>query len=274
MAIHKRSAGVPNRALIGRATSAGMPKYLPLIHITLTGFAREIIAAGQLEPRPCSALQQDLLYFFALRPAYGKKTDDAKSDQIGRFPAILIIDPANLGPPHHVYPFDTGGALDGVFGDTPNPTVFLEDYELAPTLAAAAEQIAWAFGTRRAYFRGNVLDYLPEHLPQFDEVARSFISIARLASSIHKAPDRRASSIEIAYRRIVRLKEHCPLIVLPKQYLEDGSHNNVMFIDRIRQQNIAVRTYDWQPNYCPIDYRDMLSRIVEDYLDDAGAFDD
>ena len=271
--IQRRTRGAGNRTLRGRKSISPKCERLPLVHVTSTGWAREIIFAEQLETCECDVLGEHLVYFFALRPAYRSAGEAAKSDQLGRFPAVFLIDAKSLGAPYHVYPFDTGGAVKGVFGDAPNPTVFLEDYELEPTLHAAAEHIAWAFGKKAAYFDGELVSDLEDSLPQFDEVARSFLTVARLASSRHNAPDRRASSIEVAYKRHVGLKGNSILAVLPKQYLEDGPHKNTALISQMNAIGLKWTVYDWQPNTAPLDYQDDLTRILRDHLTKTSELD-
>jgi hypothetical protein len=197
-----------------------------------------------------------------MRPAYRLRQGDVKSDQISRFPFVFVVSPDKLGPPHHVYPFDTGGALSGVFGDEPDPHVMLEDYELEPTLAAVAQHIDWAFGDVAAYFDGNVRADLMETLPPYDLEARSVLKIARLASSGHNQPDRRASAIEVAYNRHVKLADHAELVVLPLQFLEGEGARNTAFLAKLEATGLEWETYDWRPNMAPDDFRDEIERIL------------
>jgi hypothetical protein len=84
--------------------------------------------------------------------------------------------------------------------------VFLEDYELAPTLAAAAGQIAWAFGTLDGYFEGNLRGDILDGVPAHETVTRGFVDIALMARSGSNQPDKRASAIEVACSHDVQLK--------------------------------------------------------------------
>lgn len=199
--IRRRITGVTKRDIRSKSAPAGIPMDLPLVHVTAVGAAREIIDAGQLEMRPCPVFKKDLLYFFVLRPAYRVSESDAKSDQINRFPFIFVVDPKNLAAPYHLYPFDTGGAFYGVFGDWPDPYVMLEDYELLPKLSAASGLIGWAFGSAINYFEGEVRQDLMKSLSPWESAAQSYLKIAGLATSGggRNRPDKRASAIEVAY---------------------------------------------------------------------------
>ena len=214
---------------------------------------------------------KELVYFFLLRPAYRVSQSDEKSDQINRFPFVFVLRPTNVGTPHHVYPFDTGGAFSGVFGDKPDPYVRLEDYELLPTLSAAAGHIGWAFGSVDNYFYGSLKLGLVETLQQWESASRSFISIAALASSGHNQPDKRASAIEVAYRHHVPLKGNAILAVLPKQLLESGTATNVELIKKLNDQDIKWKEYDWHPNSKPDDFFDEISNIVFEHFNLRSA---
>jgi hypothetical protein len=244
---------------------------LALVHITPVGAAREIVESGQLEARTCRAFGKNLLYFFLLRPAYRFRDGTEKSDQISRFPCVFVASPAGLGDPFHVYPFDTGGAIFGVFGERPDPWVYLEDYELEPSLDSAMAHLEWAFDGRENYFDGTLRHGLMETLRPWDSVARSFVTIAGLASSTHNLPDRRASSIEVCYRQNVPLAKNINFAILPKQYLEDGSYSNTHFIEKLRAAGVDWDVYDWQPNKSPEDFRDEISRLVRSYLKGKGS---
>ena len=81
--LKRRTSGVANRSLRGRATAALTSFYL--VHVTAVGIAREIIRAGQIEPRLCKALGANLVYFFAMRPAYKLRDADQKIDILDFF---------------------------------------------------------------------------------------------------------------------------------------------------------------------------------------------
>jgi hypothetical protein len=95
------------------ATATPLPKPLDLVHVTSVGAAREIITLGQIEARECAVFKRDLVYMFLARPAYRLRNGSAKSDQINRFPCVFVIRPDKLGPPFHIYPFDTGAGASG-----------------------------------------------------------------------------------------------------------------------------------------------------------------
>jgi len=269
--IRRRKGGKSRRSLVGRGDGKDINNDLDLLHITAVGAARGIIESGQFEARLCNVFGKDLVYFFVLRPAYRLRDGEEKSDQINRFPFVFICSSEGLGNPYHVYPFDTGGAVAGVFSDRPDPFVYLEDYELDPDMASVAAHVDWAFGSTAAYYDGELREGLAEALPHWEDVARSFLTIAGLASSRHNQPDMRASSIEVAYRKNISLKGRVKFAVLPKQYLEDGDARNAPFIKRLEELGVQWDTYTWQPNLRPNDFIDDIARLVKNYLNQSGS---
>lgn len=270
MSIPRRKIGEANLGLRGRGNANAPLKSLELVHVTAVGAAREIVQSGQINTQRCKVFGAELVYFFLARPAYRMKEGNRKSDQINRFPFVLIVSPNNLGPPHHVYPFDTGGAVAGVFGERVDPYVCLEDYELDPDLEAAAKHIDWAFGTPQAYFEGDLRVEIGDTLNPWEDVARGFLTIAKLATSGHNQPDKRASAIEIAYSNNIPLVGNAQFAIIPKQYLEYGSNKNNEFIDRLLKLGIPWDIYDWRPNETPDFYLDEITRIARNYFQRSG----
>ncbi|HEX8443933.1 MAG TPA: hypothetical protein VF631_09835 [Allosphingosinicella sp.] len=258
----RRGAPSKQRQLRKHAQRGVRPASLPLVHVTATGWAREIVETKQLDSRPCRIFGRRLVYFFVLRPAYRSRDGDAKSHQINRFPFVFLFRPEAVPDPFHVYPFDTGGAADGIFSEEADEFVFLEDFELEPSHEAAVGHIAWAFGSLEEYFDGNLRHDLMEGVPIHETVTRGFHDIARLARIGSNQPDKRASAVEVAASHNVPLSGNVLLAVVPRQYLEDDGSENTSFLAQLRGLGIPWRTYEWQPNTAPNEFQDEISRIV------------
>lgn len=263
--MRRRNGLAPQRQLRAHANRGTLPEKLPLVHVTATGFAREIVESGNFEVRHCKVFNKDLAYFFVLRPAYRRKDGDAKSDLINRFPFVFIISPDAVVP-YHVYPFDTGGAEAGVFADQADEFVCLEDYELEPTHTAAAGQIGWAFGSLEAYYEGDLRNGLVAGIPAHETVTLGYHAIAGMARAGSNQPDKRASAIEIATARNVPLKGNVLLAVIPRQYLDDDGQENTAFIKQLQDRGIEWRTYEWQPNTAPNELQEEIAVIVRNYF--------
>jgi hypothetical protein len=197
------------------ADAQPLPTPLDLVHVTSVGAGREIVSLGQIDATYCDVFKRDLVYMFLARPAYRLRNGAAKSDQINRFPCAFVIRPDKLEAPFHIYPFDTGAGISGCYGDTVDPHVYLEDYELDPTLPAAQRHIAWAFGGNRQYFEGDLIPGLVQRLHAWQSVGRGWLAIAGLAATGSNRPDKRASAIEVAYSKHLPLKRHVRLVIFP-----------------------------------------------------------
>lgn len=237
--------------------------------MTAVGAAREIIRAGQFETRKCPVFSRNLVYFFALRPAYKLKGSDQKQSVVDFFPFVFVVSPENLGAPYHVYPFDTGGAHSGAFDEGASPWFYLDDYELEVNLQAASDHIAWAFGDRANYYDGTLIAGFVNEFPDWDVGPITFGKIAALASVGSNRPDKRASAIEIAFDHHVNLKE-VKLAILPRQFLEDPDGNNTEIIDKLTATGVPWDTYEWTPNRAPADFQNEINKMVRAHLISQG----
>lgn len=267
----RRRTGRPgDRQLRDKAVRGEIPEKLPLAHVTAVWWANEIIRDGKLETRRCSVFNKELLYFFVLRPAYRDSHSDQKSHQLSRFPVVFIVKADAVVPPYHVYPFDTGGALAGAFASQADPYIPIEDYELEPTLAAAAGHIGWAFETANSYYEGDLKSQILEGVPAFETVVHGFVDIARMGRVGSNQHDKRASAIEIAVAHDVDLKDNVLLAIVPKQYLEAHSGTNIEVMQRLSELNIEITTYNWQPNSSPQDFQDQINHLAKDWYKAHG----
>lgn len=267
--IVKRTSGHPTFPLQGKSIPGGATDFM-LAHVTAVGRAREILSSGQILARHCKFLNIDLSYFFVLRPAYRRKDGAEPSDQLNRFPFVFVVSPENLGPPYHVYPFDTGGALDGQFDQQADDYVFLEDYRLLPNYGAVSGHINWAFGSRASYYDGELRLGLMETLAYHEAGPRSFLRIAALAAIGSNMPDQRASAIEVAFNHHISVKDNVKFAVMPRQFLEDPHGDNKPMLDALKAARIAWTFYEWEPNRTPDEFRQEINKLVRDYLVKEG----
>lgn len=263
-----RTSGERNRMLRGRERGPKGSYYL--VHVTSVGATRDIIRAGQIETRYCKLFKKHLVYFFALRPAYKLKKDEEKQSIIDFFPSVMLVSTEHMGSPYHVYPFDTGGALKGVFDDGASEHVYLEDYELETSLQAANDHIAWAFETRANYYDGKLKSGFANQFASWDVGPLTFAKIAGLASVGSNRPDRRASAIELAFNAHVPL-ERIRLIILPKQFMEHPAGDNTEMIDSLAAAGVEWKTYEWQANRAPADFHSEINKIVRGNLNGWGG---
>lgn len=266
---------VANRELVELAKAACTTVSISppdLVHVTSVGWGRRIVNGGVLERRQCNVFGKDLLYFFVARPAYRFGRGDEKNDQLNFFPFAIALSPAALPAPYHVYPFDTGAYMAGFYDEAVDPSIYIDDYELEPTLDSAVRHIEWAFGGVDQYFDAKVRPGLASSIPHWRSVAQNWIRIASLAATGREKPDRRASAVELAYAQSVDLRQgHARLLVFPEQLLEDPNGTNSALLTAIRDLNVDFETYDWRPNETPDSFADVIAQIMRRRLGSAAA---
>lgn len=270
--------GLPRRPDAGRDTQlrrranpTGVPPRLPLVHITPVAYAKRIIASRKLEARLCGVFDRKLVYFFAMRTAYRFRGADEKSHQINRFPFVFILKPEAFETPFHVYPFDTGGADQGVFSTQADPFEYLEDYELEPSHDAVAGHLGWAFGSIESYLDGELRPDLLERVPMSETVTRGFVDIARMAGSGSNTPDKRASAVEVACDHNIDLKGNVLHAIIPDRYLESPEEEAVKsFIAALNDLLIPWSTYPWQPSKAPNEFFEDIDRLSRRVYRQAG----
>jgi hypothetical protein len=245
----------------------GLPQDdLYLVHVTSVGSGREILESDVIEARYCLHFDRHLVYFFLDRPGYKLSESDQKSDQINRFPFVFVVPFSDYPPPFHVYPFDTGAALKGLFDERSDPFVYLQDYELGKEKTEIQAHLRWAFGSRPDYFRGHLKADLGAGLAPWQAVENSFLRVAQAASPTHNRPDKRASAVEVAYDVNFPVSGGNMRAVVPKQLLEWGKNSNTQFIDVLNKSGVTWRTYDWSPNSRPGDFFTEISDIIESMI--------
>lgn len=259
--------------LLDRVNKAQKGIRLPLLHITHTGIARNIIHTGALETRECNFLKKELIYFFFGRPAYRLRGGSEKSKQITRAPFIFLVNPEKVDPAH-VYPFDTGAALSGLYTGE-DPTLTLQDYELEPTIDAAQKHLNWAFESVRDYLNGRLRSDLTSDTEDFDSATLGYAEIAQQATKLLNSPDKyddRAAAIEIAIAQNIDLTNFVDTVIVPKQYIEGRNHGiiNTNILDKLQSQNIDIIPYDWQPYKDPEDFRAEIDILIEEHYEDKG----
>lgn len=234
---------------------------IPLAHLAPAWVAKEIMKVGKLVTKKCRVFNTDLIYFFAIKPAYRTKIGAEESHQLSRFPVAFILKQSSLKNPRHVYPFDTGGAADGAFDSKADPYVPLEDYALSPEFSAVSNFIGWAFGNKIDYYDGRLRNNLSEETQPFQSVAVSYIDIARMGVVGSNEHDTRASTIEISSNHNIELAGALHLIIAPKQFVE-GNEPVLELMGPLKKSGAELKLYDWQPNRAPNEYQDDIMRIA------------
>ncbi|CAO4184226.1 hypothetical protein [Methylorubrum populi] len=260
-----RAAGDREFHLRGNSSGADIDG-IRLIHVTSVGPGEQIIKDGQFTTRLCDTFNENLTYFFALRPAYKLKGADEKQSLLHYFPFVFVLKIENLPTPYHVYPFDTGGAATGAFDRAASHWLYLDDFELENGIQGCANHIAWAFNDRLDYYEGTLRSDLTTGVPDWKVGIYAYNQIARLAQRGNNQPDLRASSVEIAYKENIPIRGTVELVIVPKNFLEDTRGKNKKIIDLLKKNGIKWQLYDWQPNQRPSDFHVKINQIVKRHL--------
>lgn len=269
----KHSNNAPrHRHLIDRVNATAAGDKLPLLHITGTGVARNIILTGMLEARPCKFFNEKLLYFFFGRPAYRLRNGEKKSDQISRSPFVFILN-SDFVSPKYVYPFDSGAALSGKYTGE-DPTLCLKDYELNPSIEGARKHLNWAFDSVDDYLQGRLKPTISKDIEHYECSVLGYITIAQQATkSINNLElyDDRAASIEVSSAHNIDIQSAVDLAILPKQYLEGSSgKKNSEIVKALKDNKIDTLEYDWQPYKDPTAMRDEINILVRKHYKNLG----
>ena len=149
----------------------------------------------------------------------------------------------------------------------------MEDYALTPDLSAVRRMIKYAFGSYSSYLGGVLDPDLDKRVPASEYVARAYLRIANLGGVRSGLPDRRSSTIEVAYDKNVPLAGHAVLVVLPDALLQPCDPDTAGGELKQRLDALAVNyeTYTWTPGLKPdeqigevdtCDPRSSLSRFA------------
>ncbi|MDP4024737.1 hypothetical protein Q8W71_19085 [Methylobacterium sp. NEAU 140] len=264
-----RKSGIPDRSI--RQNKVDETHEIYLVHICNVGALREIIRTRKIITNGCRVFKRELNYFFLLKAAYKPKSSEEKSDLLDFFPAAIVLNASKLPEPHHVYPFDSGGAHSGAFNEAYNPYLALDDFELEPNFSSALGHVDWAFSSRKNYYHGVLIPGLHENIPVWMAAPATFLKIAKLAQAGHNRPDSRASAVEVAFSEHVPLVPHVHHLIFPKQFLEDKHAINGDVDGFLSTSECSYCSYDWQPNRMPSDFHREIQAELERFLDCVGA---
>lgn len=252
------------RPLRGKGTTSDNAAKLPLVHVTSSWRAREVVKTAKLQVSACEIFGVNLLYFFVMRPAYLGRDAGDKSLFLTHAPVAFVLKSSAVPAPYHIYPFDTGAAARGAFKANADKLIPLEDYELSNDHASALGFVDWAFGDLSSYFDGSLRQELASELRPNDSVEQGYVAIARMGTAGNKKHDTRASTLELTSNHNVDVPGLLDLLIVPKQMLED----NGLFGASIRKylaSGVKIEAYDWRPNSAPAEYQRDMMRITRDW---------
>jgi hypothetical protein len=200
---------------------SGLP-LLPLTHTT-DGWVLEedlIACGGDLLPRPCQFIGEDILYLFYGRPTYRVNAAIESTPEEAFHSICFLIDPAAVPNVRSIFPFDTGAFLSKRYGDHLHPDMKLEHFSMGTTLSSASSLILGIYGDNQNYFMGtSSLQKVSDDCPA---TVKSYLSL--ISSKAVTATDARRSSIEIQSTDPIQLRNKGVIAVIaPEQMLDNAS---------------------------------------------------
>jgi len=215
-----------------------------------------------LRAQKCKVFKKELVYFYAAKPAYRLKRGDEPTDLQAHFPCAIILDPMKINAPHHIFPFDTGAALDGNFDHGYSDGTYIEDFSLGTNFANVNKLIGWAFGNLNNYYEGRPKINLHTEIPNFDFVTHSYIRIISRAAPGHATHDLRASAVEVAYDCPIHLADAVKFLIVPDAFLENRGEVNKDIQGIISKRDLRCLTYPWLPGERPNKYIQNISDLI------------
>jgi hypothetical protein len=193
--------------------------FLPVVHTTDWMVFRNLMEVDPvLKNEACPVFNEDLLYLFYGRPCYRMHADVEPTSLSAFFLISIVFEAASIGALHRMFPFDTGAFARGLYRSGLHPKIQALDFQLGPTLQAAAQAVGTFFGTNKRYFNGKVRDDLL--FGGRDVEVQSFLAIARTPG--RTAMDDRRSTIEIQLSRSIDIRRaNVAAVILPEELLDD-----------------------------------------------------
>lgn len=126
---------------------------LALAHVTVVDNFGGIIGDRGLESRHCCVLDQDVIYLSYGAPYY--KPSHGVTQDVGKFPVVIVFKPEINDFIDCYYPFDTGALFHGMFGeDFKEKFCDLSEY----CVKKNPQEIVSAFyGSNERYLKGDIL---------------------------------------------------------------------------------------------------------------------
>jgi hypothetical protein len=192
---------------------------LPVVHTTDWFVFRNLMEIDSvLRNDLCPVFKEELLYLFYGRPCYRMHANVEPNSLSAFFLISIVFEPTSLSAPHRVFPFDSGAFANGLYASSLHPKIQALDFELHPSLQAAAQAVGTLFGSNKRYFSGKAKEDVV--FGGRDVEVQSFLSIIRAPG--RTAMDDRRSTIEIQLSQSIDIrKTSIAAVILPEELLDD-----------------------------------------------------
>lgn len=143
------------------AASVPSAKRLALAYVTVGDKISATLEYGELRPTYCEVFSKELLYLSYGGPRY-KPSSDFTEFPAG-FPIAFVLRPAVAERMDCFFPYDTGAAYDGLFGEPWSSE--LKQFDRFSVARDASRIVSAFYGTNEDFVRGRVSNRVPEVTP-------------------------------------------------------------------------------------------------------------
>jgi hypothetical protein len=262
----KLDGGRPDfREWVDKQPDPGWPR-MPLTHITKALVAADIARAGSIDLTKCDVFSEPLAYFFYGRPAYRVGGDGAIKVEAA-CPCCFIFDAKLIEKATAIFAFDTGAFSKRLYKHMLTDEMAVEDFSLGQDTSRPNKLIAGTFGSRIAYFDGNIYA-LPDPTAatkSYEFHARSYLNL--LNSPGRNEPDDRICSIEVILADKVSLEGSLLAIIVPHTLWDDGAP----WLKELQNRGATIRPYSFVPGRHPDYYQAQLEAEAKDLYQKWGS---
>lgn len=230
------------------------PCTLPLVHVTQSICALEILRAGAIQATECKEFNELLAYFFYGAARYRSKSRDPGAVHAWWPIAFAIkLDDTKLNI-KRIFPFDSGAFKGGLYSEFFHPAMLIEDFAISASALMASKCVQKIYGNNKNYLAERTLEDLK--YPPTDFHIDSYLKLIRSAKP--DKLDNRRSAIELQIGTEVRLSDHQVVaVVVPELYLDDDEF--VSLVESV----CKVRPTPYDTGKTPSDFQfGALSQVV------------
>jgi hypothetical protein len=236
---------------------------LDLIHCTSVARGVDALIQDVLRPSACDVYGEDLLYLFYGRPAFKPLNGIAPGAIQELWPICLVLDPGLLDAAVRILPFDSGGFER--YRDVLGPHLTRQDFELEGDPTAPLRLVGAFYRTSRNYYT-QAPAAAERDFAISQSAARGFARL--IVDPTLRDDDDRRSTIEVQFRRSVRLSDALKAVVAPSLMFDDPA-----VLEALRAAPSATPiAYPTYGRATPLAFANTLYEKVDDFFTASGAF--
>lgn len=246
-------------------------KLLPLTHITLARFARDILSDGQIEPRSCKVMGKVVAYFFYGRAAYRVGGDETVSTE-SRLPICFIFKSDLIQQSNDVYPFDSGAFGGSLYKNYMGREFQLSDFSLAGEPSLLNRLISTAYPSVEDYVSGN-----SENIVDPDDVsnrgdfeAQAYLKLINSKGS--NTPDDRVGSIEVLFTDGIKIEDNLACAIVPHTLMDPSL--GAPWLKELESKGIKILTYEYLPKRRTEYFQAEIEKLFRNYCKERGLFEE